>query len=65
MSTQIATIPKHISKGEELVVLKRSDFEAYRKWQDEVNDALSKVKRGREEYKKGKTTSASSSRELR
>ncbi len=65
MVTQIATIPKHISKGEELVVLKRSDFEAYRKWQEQVNDALSKVKRGREEYKRGKTLVASSSRKLR
>jgi len=65
MATQIATIPKQISRGEELVVLKRSDFEAYRKWQEEVNDALSKVKRGKEEYKKGKTFSVSSPRFLR
>ncbi|OGF83174.1 hypothetical protein A2924_01830 [Candidatus Giovannonibacteria bacterium RIFCSPLOWO2_01_FULL_44_16] len=65
MVAQIATIPKHISKGEELVVLKRSDFEVYQKWQEQINDALSKVKRGREEYKKGKTIRASSSRELR
>lgn len=55
MASSIATIPKKVSGGEELVVVKRSDFEQFRKWQSEVRDALAKVKRGRAEYKHRKT----------
>lgn len=65
MAPQIATISKKVSGGEELVVVKRSDFELFRKWQEEVNDALAKVKRGREEYKKGKTVVAPSPSKFR
>ncbi|KKU52364.1 MAG: hypothetical protein A3H69_01940 [Candidatus Sungbacteria bacterium RIFCSPLOWO2_02_FULL_47_9] len=60
MVSQIATIPKKVSGGEELVVVKRSDFELFQKWQVEINDALAKVQRGREEYRKKKTIVASS-----
>lgn len=47
MAARVATISKAISGGEELVVVKRRDFAMYEKWQSEVNDALTKVKRGR------------------
>jgi len=63
--TPIATIPKKVSGGDELVVIKRGDFEVFKKWQGEVSDALAKVKRGREEYKKRKTMVTPSPRKFR
>lgn len=65
MTTPIATIPKRVSGGEELVVVKKSDFEMFRKWSREVRDALAKVERGRKEYKRGKTAIVSSPRAFR
>lgn len=65
MVTQIATISKKVSGGEELVVIKKSDFQMFQKWQNEVSDALSKVMRGREEYRKRKTVEASSPHKFR
>jgi len=52
MNTQITIIPKKVSGGEELVVVKKSDFKVFQKWQEEINDALAKVARGKEKYKK-------------
>ena len=60
MASLIVTIPKKVSGGEELVVVKKGDFELFQKWQEEVNGALAKVKRGREEHKKKKTIVVSS-----
>ncbi len=65
MDNTIATIPKKVSGGEELVVVRRSDFEAFQKWRMEISDALAKVRRGREEYKKKKTVVANSPRKFR
>ncbi|OGY99276.1 MAG: hypothetical protein A2945_04870 [Candidatus Liptonbacteria bacterium RIFCSPLOWO2_01_FULL_52_25] len=65
MVNQVATISKRVSGGEELVVVKRRDFEQFRKWQDGTHDALAKVRRGRAEYKNGKTIVASSSKRFR
>lgn len=65
MAPQIATIPKEVSGGEELIVVKRGDFELFQKWQAEVNDILTKVKRGREEYRKKKTVVTSSPSKFR
>jgi len=65
MVNHIATIPKRVSGGEELVVVKRRDFEKFRKWQKETQDALAKIKRGRAEYRNGKTIAASSPKRFR
>jgi hypothetical protein len=65
MAGSIATIPKKVSGGEELVVIKRSEFEQFKRWQTEVRDALTKVKRGRAEYKKEKTIIAASPKRFR
>ncbi|MEK7193663.1 MAG: hypothetical protein AAB652_02635 [Patescibacteria group bacterium] len=65
MASNIATISKKVSNGEELVVIRRKDFDAFKRWQDEVQDALHKVKRGRMEYRRGRTAIASSPREFR
>ena len=65
MNTSIATIPRKVSGGEELVVVKKRDFDLFQKWQIELKDALAKVRRGREEYKKRKTVVAASPRLFR
>lgn len=65
MAPQIATIPKKVSGGEDLVVVKKKDFELFQKWQKEMREVLTKVERGREEYKKRKTIVASSPRAFR
>jgi len=65
MVSRTATIPKKVSGGDELIVIKRSDFEVFNKWQAEVGDALAKVRRGQEEYKNKKTITASSPRKFR
>lgn len=65
MVNSIATIPKRVSGGEELVVVKRRDFEQFRKWQEGVQDALEKVRRGRAEHRNGKTITASSPKRFR
>lgn len=59
------TIPKRLMKGDDLIVVRRKDFEAFQRWRDEIRDALAKVGRGRKEYEKGKTVTASSPREFR
>ena len=63
--SNIATISKKVSGGEELVVVRKRDFDAFQKWQSQANDALSKVYRGRKEYRAGKTQILSSSKKLR
>jgi len=59
------TIPKKLSRGDDLVVVRRKAFEAFRKWQKEMDEVLAKVRRGRKEYKTGKTIVASSPRSFR
>ena len=65
MNSRVATISKEVSGGEELVVITRKDFELFQKWQEEINEALAKVTRGREEYRKKKTIVVSSPRRFR
>ena len=65
MVTLIATISKKVSGGDELIVVKKSDFEAFQKWTQELNDAIVKERRGREEYKNGRTVTVSSPRKFR
>lgn len=47
------------------MVVRRKDFERFQKLQEELGDALEKVRRGRREYKMGKTVMASSPRVFR
>ena len=65
MNLSIATIPKKVSGGDDLVVVKKEDFEQFQKWQEDIKDALVKVRRGREEFRKKKTVAASSPRQFR
>ena len=59
------TIPKKLSGGNDLVVVRRKDFELFKKWQDETINALAKVRRGRKEHRQGKTVVVSSPRFFR
>ena len=59
------TIPKKLGRGDDLVVVRRKDFEAFERWQNEIRGVLAKVKRGRREYRQGKTVSVSTPRAFR
>lgn len=52
---QALTIPKSITHGEELIVVRRSEYERLQKRLVEVKDALTKIKLGEKELKEGKT----------
>ena len=65
MDTPIITIPSKLSKGEELVVVRRRDFDIFQNWRQEVKDALAKIGRGRKEYRAQKTISVLSPRIFR
>ncbi len=65
MSAPVVTIPRKLSKGEELVVIRKRDFDAFQKWQAEVQDVLDRVQRGRKEYKKKQTMVAESPKAFR
>lgn len=61
----IATIPKKVRGGDDLVVIRRDDFKAFQKWKAEVDNALAKAERGRAEYRRGKAVRVSSPRKFR
>ena len=61
----ILTISKKVTKGEDLVVVRRSDYEELMRNFLEAKDALSKVRRGEKELKQGKTRVVSSLTALR
>lgn len=65
MSISVITIPKRLSRGEELVVVRRSDLEDFEKWKREIATVLAKIRRGRKEYHDRKTIVALSSRAFR
>lgn len=58
-------IPKSITHGEELIVVRRSEYEHLQKRLVEVKDALSKIKIGEKELREGKTRIIKSLSELR
>ncbi len=49
------TIPKRITDGEELIVIRRQEYEQLVKRLDEVKDALAKIRKGEKELREGKT----------
>ena len=49
------TIPKRITAGEELIVIRRQEYEQLLKYLADVKDALAKIKKGERELKEGKT----------
>ncbi len=59
------TIPKQMTHGEELVVVRRREYEQLQKHLIEVSDALFKIRQGEKELKEGKTRAIKSLSELR
>ncbi|MFH1289985.1 MAG: hypothetical protein ABIH92_01105 [Nanoarchaeota archaeon] len=64
MTKNITTISSKVTRGEELVVIPRSLYEKFSRWEKELGDAIAKVQRGRRAYKAGKTYVVSSPKEL-
>jgi len=59
------TIPKRMTHGEELLVVRRWEYEQLQKHLAEVRDALAKIRQGEKELKEGKTRAIKSLSELR
>jgi hypothetical protein len=58
-------ISKKVTKGEDLVVVRRHDYEQLLKNFFEAKDALAKIRRGEKELKQGKTRVVQSLAQLR
>ena len=59
------TIPKNITHGDELVIVRRKEYEDLRRQFLELRDALAKIRLGEGELKNGKTRLVKSLSELR
>ena len=58
------TIPKKITQGEDLIIVRRSDYEILLRRLAEVSDAFMKIRKGEQELKKGTTQIVKSLKEL-
>lgn len=54
-----------MTRGDELIVIRRQEYEQLQKHLDEVKDALVKIRRGEKELKEGKTKVIKSLADLR
>lgn len=61
----VLTIPKKLTHGEELIVVRRREYEELQKHLAEVKDALTKIRHGEKELREGKTRVIKSLAELR
>ena len=59
------TIPKRMTHGDELIVVRRKEYEILRKQFVELKDALAKIRQGEHELKNGKTRIVKSLADLR
>ena len=59
------TIPRQLTHGAELVVVRRIEYERLLRHLTETQDALAKIRRGEQEYRAGKTRVIQSLAELR
>ena len=59
------TIPKRITDGEELIVIRRQEYEQMVKHLAEVKDALVKIRKGEKELREGRTRVVKSLNEIR
>lgn len=53
MQTTI-TIPKQLTQGNELIVIRRKEYEQLKKHLVEIRDALLKIRQGEKELREGK-----------
>ena len=61
----VVTIPKRVTQGTDLVVVRRKDYERLQRHVAEMQDALAKIRRGELEYRTGKTRLTQSLAEIR
>lgn len=61
----VLTIPRRLTHGEELIVVRRREYEQLQRHLLEIKDVLAKIRRGEKELKEGKTRVVSSLAELR
>jgi hypothetical protein len=61
----VLTIPKRMTLGAELVIVRRKEYEQLQRHLAEVQDALVKIRRGEQEYQAGKTRVIHSLADLR
>ena len=59
------TIPKQMTHGDELIVVRRHEYDNLRRQYVELKDALAKIRRGEHELKNGKTRAVKSLSQLR
>ncbi|MCH8317623.1 MAG: hypothetical protein IIA88_03890 [Bacteroidetes bacterium] len=59
------TIPKNITNGEELLVIRKQEYDYLLKHLTEIQDAFMKISKGDHEFKKGNTIVVKSLKELR
>ncbi len=58
-------IPKNLTHGEKLVVLRKSELDSLRRSFKELTAAFRKIKKGESEFKNGKTKTVNSLAEIR
>lgn len=58
-------IPRGLTHGDDLVVMRRADYEALQRQIEEFRDAIGKIRRGEKELRNGKTKVVRSLAELR
>ena len=61
----MVNIPRKLTHGDDLVVIRKADYDALYKQVEEFKDVISKIKRGEKEFKNGKTRLVNSLSELR
>lgn len=61
----LVNIPKGLTHGEDLIVMRRIDYDNMQRQIEEFKDALGKIKRGEKELQNGKTRIVNSLSELR
>ena len=60
----VINIPKGMTHGEDLVVMRRADYETFNKRLAEYKDAFAKIQRGEKEFLNGKALAVKSLAEL-
>ena len=58
-------IPRRLTHGDDLVVIRKADYDALERQIEEFKEAIGKIKRGDRELKNGKTKVVNSLAELR
>ena len=61
----MVNIPKNLTHGEDLIVIRKSEYENLRRRFKELTDAVNKIRRGEKELRNGKTKIINSLAEIR